>query len=537
MRRALVPVLGLIVLTGIAAASLALAPTGEPAGAIDLTGEWTVATEGDVTLECTAAVTQTNTVLDAELSCPGFFLTPLEGEFDPQTRELSLHPDYSSDGGFGIAVQLTGSVSEDGNKVEGDWEWGSGSVTGTFHAVRGAEPSAVPDLNGAWIIEVGIVDPTVCPGTIQQDQTNVQLEIQCEGLADMALSGEIDNRQLVLTGEPDVVLVGSVSPDGLAFGAAFSDNASSGGDLRSITGLRDLPSTFGGDVSGDWHVTLTGWLLGDCDVAVNQTGTAIFAAFDCGPVGAWSMSGSVDPTTSAFALTGKAGVERDYALKVRGIVAEDGESFSGTFAAANHRPGSGGFGGTLEGEKLDGLPSFMDITGVYNVLLISQLGERVPCELNIEQTQDILIANANCAGVGQGTLNGYFAPLTGAFAVTGNVGNVGLSLEGTGTSSALQGDWTASRRFVNGCFQTDANQDCHQDFLRVPGDGNCDGRTDSLDAALALQVSAGFIRVGDIPCSSNVFDLRHQCCPVVVNALDAAIILQLSAGLFGRLAG
>ena len=59
---------------------------------------------------------------------------------------------------------------------------------------------------------------------------------------------------------------------------------------------------------------------------------------------------------------------------------------------------------------------------------------------------------------------------------------------------------------------------------KVPGDANCDGLVNSLDAALVLQFDAGLIH--SLTCADA--DYNHDG---VVNALDAALILQKDAGL------
>ncbi len=522
---------GLAALAAAAAAALAFFPTGEPAGAIDLTGEWVVTVEGDVALDCTATVEQAGMDLDAELRCPGAVPTRLKGRVDPQTRAVSLHPRGES----GFDVVLRGTASQDGNKVEGDWEANAGRFTGAFHAVRGVEPPGVPDLNGTWTLEVGIDDPVVCPATIQQTGADVQLEFQCEGLEPVTLAGEIDDRLLTFGGDASVTLFVFVSPDGLAFGGT-QYGAAAGEIGEALTGLKDLAPGSEGDLTGDWNVTITGGLFGACDVAAQQEGTAIFAAFDCGPAGGWWLHGAIDPATSTFTLSGKAGSLRDYDTRIRGTISNDGESFTASFAMRYQGSNSGG-GGTLGGERVDGSPSFLDVAGNYDVLLVSRLGERVLCEIGMEQTQEFVLSDIDCAGVGPGSLAGWISPLTGTFEMSGDVGDVELMLEGTATDGALEGRWTSDRRFVEGCLTTNLDEDCRQPSGRGPGDANCDGRTDSLDAALVLQVSAGFLAVHELPCPFNVSDLRHECCPVVFSALDAAIILQLDAGLFGRLAG
>jgi hypothetical protein len=59
----------------------------------------------------------------------------------------------------------------------------------------------------------------------------------------------------------------------------------------------------------------------------------------------------------------------------------------------------------------------------------------------------------------------------------------------------------------------------------ILGDMNCDGRVNSVDAALVLQATAGLIDFFPV-CASG--DVNHDG---VVNSIDAALILQFDAGL------
>jgi hypothetical protein len=61
--------------------------------------------------------------------------------------------------------------------------------------------------------------------------------------------------------------------------------------------------------------------------------------------------------------------------------------------------------------------------------------------------------------------------------------------------------------------------------LGLLGDVNCDGRVNSIDAALVLQFGAGLVSA--LACEQNA-DVNHSG---TVNAIDASLILQYSAGL------
>jgi hypothetical protein len=63
----------------------------------------------------------------------------------------------------------------------------------------------------------------------------------------------------------------------------------------------------------------------------------------------------------------------------------------------------------------------------------------------------------------------------------------------------------------------------------LPGDVNCDGRVNAIDAAYVLQYSAGLI--SGLPCQTKA-DVNQDG---HINSIDAALILQYGAALLGHL--
>jgi hypothetical protein len=522
--------LGLLAVAG----AVSLEKEATAGAPIDLTGEWTVGVEGGVSLTCTASVVQTGLELEVLLVCPGVADTPLEGDFDPKTRAVSL----DLQGELGLDIDLEGTVSADGTSVDGTWRWRGGDLAGTFHATRGLEPQPAADLNGSWTVQTGRTLED-CGATVQQLGASVQLDLQCPGWPGGTLTGQIDGPTLVLSDAGSEVNV-TVTADGRAIAGWWTVRKPCC-DFDTFTGLKQADHRFDGSATGDWAVTVMSGILGVCDVAVEQSAAnEVFAAFDCGLAGGYWLRGPIDPDTATFRLEGIAGADRDYEVIVRGVMSEDGQSFAGTFVARHERQVSF-FPGVMEGQQVDDSPSFMDVSGTRELHLITKFGEEVYCSAHVSQTHEMLEVPTNCVGVGDGTLRGWLSPLTGELSAEGDVGPVHLELSGTATDSqphVLEGEWTSDRRYVEGCFTTDTSADCEQESFRVSGDANCDGWMNSLDAALVLQVSAGLITYIDL-CfdGSNVADLRDHCCQVVINAVDAALILQINAGLLGRLAG
>jgi hypothetical protein len=272
----------MVVLTLAVTAAGALAFDGHSVagGQIDLSGDWTVAVEGDVTLTCTVSVQQTGSDLSAQLNCPGVGETPLEGSFDSATRRVDL--DLS--GEQGLDVELHGTASEDGNEVDGEWNW-SYELFGTFHATRGVEPPAIPDLSGNWTFDIGNSGVGLCPGVVEQDGTAVTLDLKCPGELPATLIGQIGGQNLVLGKGPSYMVIAVVSADGLALGGGWYNGPPPRASGPFI-GLKSIDRTFDGDATGDWRITITAGLFGACDAAVEQAGSDVFAAFDCGVAGA-----------------------------------------------------------------------------------------------------------------------------------------------------------------------------------------------------------------------------------------------------------
>ncbi len=59
------------------------------------------------------------------------------GQYDPSSREIKFTKTYDGASGASHSVEYTGTISEDGNKIEGTWD--IGGAGGTFKAQRGAQ--------------------------------------------------------------------------------------------------------------------------------------------------------------------------------------------------------------------------------------------------------------------------------------------------------------------------------------------------------------------------------------------------------------
>ncbi len=91
--------------------------------------------------------------------------------------------------------------------------------------------------------------------------------------------------------------------------------------------------------------------------------------------------------------------------------------------------------------------------------------------------------------------------------------------ENAASSSALRGHWTAAfGAFADG-YAPPAS------FPDGAGDVDCTGETNSIDAALLLQLTAGLV---DSLACGGVADVNEDG---AVGATDAALILQFDAGI------
>ena len=101
-----------------------------------------------------------------------------------------------------------------------------------------------------------------------------------------------------------------------------------------------------------------------------------------------------------------------------------------------------------------------------------------------------------------------------------------------GHSVAATGDTAVVGAWFENARGSEAGAAYVFELLRTkstPGDANCDGTVDPIDAAFILQFSAGLL--GSLPCAGNA-DVSGDG---ITNPLDAALILQFSAGLLGSL--
>lgn len=110
------------------------------------------------------------------------------------------------------------------------------------------------------------------------------------------------------------------------------------------------------DISGNWKITLSGDRSDTCTAVYSQSGSDLSSETDCEVYGSATLSGTIDPSTGSFHLTG--GITNaqgtTYQVDVLGTASLDGNSISGTWSLPDL-----GFSGTFVGvrQTAPGTPS------------------------------------------------------------------------------------------------------------------------------------------------------------------------------------
>ncbi len=179
------------------------------------------------------------------------------------------------------------------------------------------------------------------------------------------------------------------------------------------------------DLSGNWNAnySLT------CTAAITQSGNDLTADTDCGGGVDGTLTGTFDPASSSFSLTGGLGL---IPVDVEGAVSPDGGSINGSFS---YFPlvADGVFSGTREGTGDD-----TDLTGNWNITIIDVFSGN--CQLAIRQVDSAISALLDCGGSLTGTFEGTIDLATGSMSLAGPFfGSIPLDLDGV-AQDALRHD-------------------------------------------------------------------------------------------------
>lgn len=294
------------------------------------------------------------------------------------------------------------------------------------------------DISGDWNIELVGDLQLSCTAVITQLGAEFSMEVSCLSLGRGTFAGSVDTETGDFTASGallgiDVALVGVASADGESIAGAWDSVIGFSGTFAGVrkgaletpTPLPTLASPV--DISGTWRLTFSGLFSGACVSVIQQTDNELAIVADCDIIGSLRLSGSIDPTTGAFSLSGAG-------IGLAGLAAADGNSLSGTWDAF------GLFLGTFTASRAEDV-ELIDLTGDWDVVLAGEVTD--VCAWSIEQSLIESSATIDCGVLGLGTLTGTVNPLTGSLSLVGSLGDTQLGLEGRASADGgyILGRW------------------------------------------------------------------------------------------------
>lgn len=549
---------------------------GRAQAQIDISGEWNIEVLGDIPLTCSATIVQTEAAFTMDLDCLGLGPGFLSGDIDPETGEFAASGEM-----IGLPLDAVGVATADGDSMSAFWSSGSLGYSGTFFGSRkgpAETPTPLPtlsspvDLSGTWEIQVFGLFGGTCVSVIEQDGNDLEVVAQCNIIffGSFSMSGSIDPLTGAFTvAGAGLTLEGLVGADGNSFSGTYDALGLLSG---TVEGQRSDEIELV-DLSGDWMLVFAGDRSATCSGVLDHAVFDVSASLDCGDLGVGEWSGSANPLTGSFALAGLLGD-----LEVNISASPVGPGLSGTWYEEER----------IESGTVLGVPTEMAHLGIMAIdcdaarerlnrtcsfstgsdLAVRVLAILPPADgfsgfqLDLLKDGALLYAPADdpadealwtdcldparaiteseagesvqfsCVQAELPPADDASGPLA-EFAMACPSGtassNSVLSLR-PGEEAAETGTlfWSAERSPVAPVL-FDASVSCFgPQFLGPPpirGDANCDGRTNSIDAAIVLQYVADLL--DSLPCPRLADMDRDED----VTSLDAALILQADAGL------
>ena len=302
------------------AAGLSLLPGGDADAQeeIDISGEWTITLEGDITTGCSATFVQTGSDLTVAMDCRGFDPWTVTGSIESATGSFNVRSDI-----FALRVGLEGTVAASGDEIGGTWSIG-GALAGSFTGAPALDPPVerppdppVVNLIGGWNFGITISpsiesnEEVICPGGIQQAGTELYVVLAC--LGDSAMRGLIEpvtNR---------VILIGTALGQPIVFeGIASEDGDSLEGEALAaefvpvdVVAIRKDRSPDFLDLTGTWSLELEPLENEQNESAFSDRCTATFqqrlgilsTTINCQTLGMTTLSGQINPISGDFFIT------------------------------------------------------------------------------------------------------------------------------------------------------------------------------------------------------------------------------------------
>jgi len=220
------------------------------------------------------------------------------------------------------------------------------AVAFAWASTGGGRAQAGGDLSGTWEATYWLT----CDATFVQTDTTVTGGVDCGGDLTVELAGAVEGGAFTLTGAFGLVpldVTGTLDAggDGLTGTFSFPPVVQQG----SFTGER---VGAGEGLTGDWIITVADIFAGGCSVDIAQTGSDLEADAECADQPLGTLTGTYDQATGEIVLSGPFGTFTG--IEVAATLAEDGRSFSGTWAVTPDE--AGGPTGVIEGSRLSGPP-------------------------------------------------------------------------------------------------------------------------------------------------------------------------------------
>ncbi|MEX2159394.1 MAG: hypothetical protein WEB04_08330 [Dehalococcoidia bacterium] len=438
---------------------------------------------------------------------------------------------------------------------------------------------AGPSVTGTWHVQVAGDLPGTCESIIIQDGNNLTSTTECSIVGTLQFTGTIDpaTGSAVLTESSfGAVLNIAFADDGNSFTGAWSALGLGG----TISGTRTSTDTTGIDISGDWTFVFEGRAPGDtlCDATLTQSATALTAVVTC-PSGSETWTGTASPISGAINL--HIDEPESYANIYASPSGDSSGAMSGSwssgeresygqfyaFPAGQPRPAilsigcanvSGGTGYCygLPGDTLtatvtlvappsdgyDGYQLALHTSGNVPYIAADDPATEAPgctavqraiSPLNNEMTITFTCAPGNAIDGASALVQIAFQCPDEPYAYTSlDLTEGGTFLSLGGAQSAPLPPWPASID----CY--DPEEPPYPDPYPYPepypslppeayiaADVDCNGQTNSIDAAFVLQLEAGLLDA--LPCDAS----GDATLDGSTNSIDATVILQLVAGL------
>ena len=562
-----------VVVLAVAGHALLLSQTAHA----QIAGEWDLdITSGAGVASCTAAISETGGSFEMVVACPDLGGGSLAGDIERETGEF-----LASGTIFGFSLDIEGVASAAGDSIVGTWTSDSPGNAGTFRGARKVPPTtptptptprptlpAPIDLSGTWDIEFRSIVNTTCIALFEQYGGALSMLAVCDFInGEIKVAGTIDpvTGAFSIKGH-DIEVEGLVAADGNSLSGVWTFDPGFVRIAGKLEGQRsDAIEVF--DLSGDWTLALGGDLAATCNATFVHSRLDLTAFLDCGELGSGeSTFGSAHPLTGEFTLGGSLGEIEIFLL----FGSRDGPGLRG---------GWGGLNGVGSG-RMYGVPSDQAHRGVTAVICQDKPGLERECKVGFDSDVSVQVV-------------AVLPPAAGFAGFQVGLDKDGNLLYTPTADPATEAIWPGCVAPVRDITMSDSGESvlfsCHPDIILspdteagpllelamaclepgeatlvlqpgdeaagagtlfsigdgsqiapllfdetvicsgLPGDANCDGTADSLDAALVLQYVAGLLY--ELPCQ----DLADADGDRVVTSVDAALILQYESGLIEAL--